>query len=106
MGDTQKSLLTYTVLCFCGPLFSISWRSAVRNICLFGTHPQKVSPKSKSCNHVLKKEKARTAVSFKTHDSGDASTQVLPDILLPKALSQERAILSDLGGSKQVQGSH
>lgn len=82
-----------------------SWRNAVRNICLFGTHPQ-VSPKEKSCNHLLKKEKARIAVSFKTHDSGDCSTQVLYEILLPKALAQEMAILSDLSGSKQVQGSH
>lgn len=54
-----------------------SWRNSVRNICLFGTHPQEVFPKEKSCNHLLKKENARIAVSFKTHDNGNASIQVL-----------------------------
>lgn len=66
-----------------------SWRNAVRNVCLFGTHPQEDSPKEQPCNHLLKKEKAKIEVSFKTHDSDNASTQVLYDILLPKALPKK-----------------
>lgn len=107
MDDTQKSLLTNTALCFCGPLSRVWDAQGEITLGIFvylEPIPRKSVPKS--CKHLLKKEKARIAVSFKTHDSGDASTQVLYDILLPKALSQEMAILSDLNGFKQVQGSH
>ena len=42
-----------------------SQRSAARNTNLFGIHLQQVSPEEKSCNHFLKKEKARIAVYLK-----------------------------------------
>lgn len=84
-----------------------SWRNAARNICLFGTHPQEVTPKEKSCDHLLKKEKARIAVLLKL--------MVMPVVMpVPKysmiscclKLLPKKWLSLDLSRSKQVQGSH